>query len=228
MGLAIADYFLHQKAGKLEVFSDIAEPDEIPVSYLFRSYDEMPALEQKALDLSRGRVLDIGAGAGSHSLHLQHHTQVDALDISAQAMETAKKRGVKNTYAQDIFDYQRNNYDTLLLLMNGFGITGDYTQIKALFQVFDRLLNKGGQVLLDSSDIRYMFDEDSTLEADAQNINYYGSCTYVMQYKKTISDPFSWLFIDFDNLKKIALAHGYQCHKIMDGSHHDYLACLSK
>lgn len=71
MGAAIADYFNHRKADKLRVFSSQFEEDEIPMNQLFRPYDEMPELEQIALQIAEGNILDVGAGSGCHALALQ-------------------------------------------------------------------------------------------------------------------------------------------------------------
>ena len=69
-GNAILDFY-HGKKVKLLTFSSIAGEDELPLEHLFRTYMEMPALEQMALKLSKGKILDLGCGAGSHSLYLQ-------------------------------------------------------------------------------------------------------------------------------------------------------------
>lgn len=97
MGTAIADYFHHNKADKLRVFSSQFEEDEIPVNQLFRPYDEMPELEQIALQMAEGNTLDVGAGSGCHALALQEMgKEVCAIDISPRSVEVMEKRGVRN------------------------------------------------------------------------------------------------------------------------------------
>ena len=89
MGLAIADYHKSGKAARLRVFSPMLEDDEIPVATLFRSQEEMPSIEQAALKACHGATLDVGAGAGCHSLALQQMgLQVTAIDISPLAVTT--------------------------------------------------------------------------------------------------------------------------------------------
>ena len=124
MGAAIADYHRQGKAARLRVFSPDFDEDEIPVATLFRTADAMPPLERQALQLARGRILDVGAGAGCHSLALQAmgHS-VTAIDISPLAVETMTARGVKDARIEDFWSVEAR-YHTILMLMNGIGIVG--------------------------------------------------------------------------------------------------------
>src|SRR5687768_11808684 len=121
MGLALEAYLNGDKTATIKVISSIAEDDKIPVSYLFRSFNEMPELEQMALEACRGKVLDIGAGAGSHALYLQEKGfNVKAFDISEKAVNVMAALGVLQPEARDFWQFEPGEkYDTLLLLMNG-------------------------------------------------------------------------------------------------------------
>lgn len=229
MGQALMDFQQKQKAKKLWVLSDIAEDDEIPVSYLFRNFKQMPLIEQKALQLSNGKILDVGAASGSHSLWLQNQQQkVWAMDISRLATEVMQKRGVAQILLADFFEFKpESKFDTLLFLMNGIGIAGTLENVPSFLNQCKNLINPGGQVLLDSSDIIYLFgDEENGYEIDL-NASYYGEINYQMKYHKTIGNPFPWLFIDFDTLKMEAENAGFICEKLADGPHFDYLAKLT-
>ena len=108
MGAAIADYFNHRKADKLRVFSSQFEEDEIPMNQLFRPYDEMPELEQIALQIAEGNILDVGAGSGCHALALQEMgKEVCAIDISPLSVEVMEKGGIKNV--NDFYFMCQNN-----------------------------------------------------------------------------------------------------------------------
>ena len=125
MGRAIADYWKNKKADRLRVFSPMFEEDEIPLTTLFRNYENMPEIERKALDMATGRTLDVGAASGCHSLVLQKKgIDVTAIDISPLAVETMKNRGVQKVIEQDFFTLEGQQYDTILMLMNGIGIVG--------------------------------------------------------------------------------------------------------
>ncbi len=220
LGLAVKDYFLHGINGDINVFSDIAEPDVIPVEYLFRNFDEMPVLEQKALKLADGKVLDVGAAAGSHSLWLQENgIDVTALEISKSASDIIVKRGVKKVINRNFFEFKEGKYDTILVLMNGTGIAGTVEKFPDFLAHCKSLLNKNGKVLLDSSDISYMFDEGEEIP-----VHYYGEVKYIMEYKNVRSGQFDWLFLDYDSLEYLVKMSGGKCKKVAEGNHYDYLA----
>ena len=228
MGHAIADYHSSGKAARLRVFSPMFDEDEIPVATLFRPFDDMPALEQEALRAATGEILDVGAGAGCHSLALQAMgKQVTAIDISPLAVATMRERGVKDVREQDFFTLD-GQFDTILMLMNGIGIVGSLSRLPAFFMQLDTLLAPGGQVLCDSSDICYIFeDEDGIIDLTGID-GYYGELTYQMQYRNVKGEPFPWLFIDPETLAAQAAAHGYRCDIIARGTHYDYLARLTR
>ena len=95
MGRAIFDYYHTGKAAKLRVLSSMFYEDEIPVATLFRTFDEMPIQEQKAIELCSGRTLDVGAGSGCHSIILkQRGVDVVAIDISELSVEVMRERGI--------------------------------------------------------------------------------------------------------------------------------------
>ena len=228
MGRAIADYFKTQKASKLRVFSPMFEEDEIPLTTLFRNYESMPEIERKALDLTKGRVLDVGAGAGCHSLVLQEKgMDVTAIDISPLSVETMKKRGVKKVLEQDFFTLE-GQYDTILMLMNGIGIVGTLERLPEFFKQLDKILAPGGQVLCDSSDISYVFEDEEGMIDIPNEMNYYGEHSFRMQYKDTIDEPFNWLYIDADTLREKAGRCGYAVEVVAEGEHYDYLARITK
>ena len=228
MGRAIADYHRDGKASRLRVFSPMFDEDEIPVDILFRRFDDMPAVEQEALRAASGSILDVGAGAGCHALALQAmEKRVTAIDISPLAVETMRERGVKDVLEQDFFTLD-GQFDTILMLMNGIGIVGSLSRMDAFFLQVDRLLAPGGQLLCDSSDICYVFeDEDGFIDLTGIE-GYYGELTYRMQYRDVKGEPFPWLFIDPETLRGQAAAHAFHCDIIARGSHYDYLARLTR
>lgn len=223
MGRAIADYWKTKKADKLRVYSPMFEEDEMPLSTLFRTYESMPEIEKKALDMAKGRTLDAGAAAGCHSLVLQERgIDVTAIDISPLSVETMILRGVKNVREQDFFTLDKEQYETILMLMNGIGIVGSLERMPEFFSQLDKILAPEGQVLCDSSDICYVF------EGDMPDMDYYGEQSFRMQYKNIIGEPFPWLYIDADMLKDMALKNGYEVEVVGKGEHYDYLARITK
>ena len=228
MGRAIADYHKEKKAGKLRVFSPMFEEDEIPLTTLFRNYKSMPEIERKALDMAKGKVLDVGAGSGCHSLVLQEKgLDVTAIDISPLSVETMKERGVWKVFEQDFFTLE-GQYDTILMLMNGIGIVGTLERLPEFFKQLDKILAHGGQVLCDSSDISYVFETEDGIIELSDDMTYYGELSFQMQYKDTIGEPFPWLYIDADTLRERAARNGYAVEVVAEGEHYDFLARIAK
>lgn len=228
MGSAISDYFNKGRAAKLRVFSSQFEEDEIPVEQLFRSYDQMPPLEQTALQLAKGRILDCGAGSGCHALVLQDMgKEVEAIDISPLSVEVMQKRGIRQAYQINLFDENYlQKFDTILMLMNGSGIIGKLENMKTFFGKMKQLLNPEGCIYMDSSDLRYLFeDEDGSFLMDLAG-NYYGEIDFQMQYKQIKGTPFDWLYVDFQTLAYYASENGFKAELVQEGDHYDYLARL--
>lgn len=228
MGLAIRDYFEKGRCARLRVFSPQFDEDEMPVTTLFRTEMDMPATERTALSLCRGRVLDAGAGAGCHSLALQRRgLKVTAIDISPLSTEVMRRRGVEDVQQADLLDDAFvGTYDTVLMLMNGSGLIGRLENMPLFCRRMKQLLAPGGQVLMDSTDLRYIYeDEDGILDIDL-NAGYYGEVDFRMQYRQVKGDMFPWLYIDFDTLSYHAQANGFRAELIEKGSHYDYLARL--
>ena len=226
LGTAMLDFINGRPYENIETRTSVAGLDQLPVPYLFRAFDEMPELERKALRMANGSVLDIGCGSGSHALWLQEKgLEVKAIDISPGAIETCRIRGVKNAEVQDIWKLEGETFGTLLMLMNGMGICGKLEKLPDLLKKLKSLLKPKGQILADSSDLIYMFeDEDSgTLPFD----HYYGEVQFETRYKELRSDPFPWLYVDYHNLALHANHAGFSCEMVCQGEHYDYLARLT-
>jgi SAM-dependent methyltransferase len=221
-GKAILDYQTNNLPEDLITETSISEADEMSVAYLFRSFDEMPKIEQKALELCHGKILDIGCGAGSHSLYLQQKGfEVTSIDISENAIKACQLRGLKNTKVLNVLDLENQKFDTILLLMNGTGIFRTVAETPKYLQKLKSLLNPNGQILIDSSDIIYMFDDD-----EVPTETYYGELTFSISYKNQTEEAFPWLYLDYNLLHKLALDTNLNCELLSKGTHYDYLARL--
>lgn len=228
MGAAIYDFHRNGSADVLKVYSSDFDDDEIPVSDLFREYEDMPYIERVALDLAAGRVLDVGAGSGCHSLALAKAGKESvAIDISPLSVEVMRERGVDARLVNLYDDSFAEKFDTVLMLMNGTGIIGTLENMETFFTRIRQLLNPGGCVLIDSSDLRYLFEEeDGSLMIDLAD-DYYGLVDYQMQYKDVLGEPFDWLYVDFDTLAYYAEENGFMAEMVANGEHYDYLARLT-
>jgi cyclopropane fatty-acyl-phospholipid synthase-like methyltransferase len=228
MGKAIADFHKGRRDGKLIVLSPMFEEDEIPVTTLFRAFKDMPKMEQKALKMAKGKTLDVGAGSGCHSLWLQEKgIDVTAIDISPYSIETMKERGIVNVREQDFFTLEEK-YDTILMLMNGIGIVGSLDKLPDFFKHIDKILADDGQLLCDSSDLCYLYDDKDGIAELMDSDKYYGELEYTMCYDEIKGDSFPWLYIDANTLRNYAEANGFKMEIVRRGEHYDYLARITR
>lgn len=229
MGSAINDYYKNGRAAHLRVLSSMFEEDEMPIAHLFRSEQEMPQLEKRALTLVRGRVLDVGAGAGCHALALQENGfEVKAIDVSPLSCDVMKARGIEDVECVNLFDTQlQSKFDTILLLMNGTGIAGKLSRLPLLLNRLKELMAEGAQILIDSSDLKYIYENaDGSMDIDLGG-NYYGEVDYQMVYKNVKGDSFDWLYVDPTLLTASCKQCGLKCEIIEKGEHYDYLAQIT-
>jgi hypothetical protein len=229
IGQALLDYLDTKQEGTIHVDTNLTEDESIPTSYFFRGYDEMPKSEQVALDLAKGKILDLGAGSGVHSLELQKKgLDVHPIDISELSVEVMKRRGLNKVRLQDYRTILNEKYDTILLLMNGIGMVQKIKNIPQFLNQVKGLLNEGGQVLIDSTDILYMFEdeEDGSCLIDL-NADYYGEMIYFVSYKDIKGEPFDWFYIDFGLLNDYAIAEGFTCELVVSEDEGHYLAKLT-
>lgn len=222
-GEALKDQFTKPPAETLWVHNSYDEPEEMPVDVYFRGEDEMPELELKALELCKGKVLDVGAGVGSHALILQKRgLNVTGMDISAPAVTIMKQRGLKQAIEGNILTYKEDTYDTLLFMMNGIGLTGSIAGLKAFLKHVKSLINPGGQLVFDSSDLSYLYQE-----IPFPLNGYYGEVSFRYEYKSIKGNWFKWVYVDQKTLKDIAQQSGWDAEIIFEDDHDQYLAQLT-
>ncbi len=223
LGLALLDKYHDLSTTKIWIYNKYGPKEEMPVDVYYREKNDMPKIELVALNECTGKVLDIGAGAGSHALILQQKDiDVTALDISPKAAEVMKLRGIKKIVCDDIFSFKEENFDTLLLLMNGIGIAGTITMLRIFLQHAKKLLMPGGQLIFDSSDIAYLYEGRIPVME-----NYYGEILYQYQYKNKRSGWFSWLYVDKKTLLKIATEEGWGMEVLFEDGFDQYLVKLT-
>ncbi len=228
LGKALLDYHQGKYSEDILTETNISEEDEMPLPYLFRSFSEMNSLEKKALKETKGRVLDVGCGAGIHAQYLQKKGfQVTAIDISEGAVEVCKERGMNDVRMIELLALENEKYDTILLLMNGTGIFKKLVHIAEYLAKLKSLLNPNGQVLIDSSDLRYMYDTGDEGGIIVPADRYYGELEFTMSYKGEKSESFDWLYLDPNLFENACLASGFRFKIIEEGENFDYLAKLT-
>ncbi len=222
LGTMLLDYLSGRQDAFVEVDSTTLEMWTMKGETMFRSYLKMDAVERLALEICDGAILDVGAGAGCHTLYLQEQgLGVDALDISPGCIEVLAQRGVKNIFHQNLFSVTQKKYKTILMLMNGLGICGTLDGCNLFLQFVKTILDVGGQVIADSTDLTSLYNE--TLPSASELDSYFGETEFVMKYKNLRSDPFTWLYIDFRTLETLVRFNGLQCERLLSGEGGKYL-----
>lgn len=228
LGKAISTYIAHPSEElEILVHSKICDDDVIPVHYLFRTFNDFPELEKIAVSVCKGKTLDVGAGAGAHSIYL-HESGIDvlAMDISPTAVEYIQSKGVRAIQA-NFFEYQEETFDTILMLMNGIGIAGTLSNLENTLKHAYQLLNKDGQLVIDTSDIYYIYqEEDGSVWMDL-NTEYYGDFNYQMEFQEVKGEWFKWLFVDLRNLTQSAENIGFEVELLYEYDD-QYLVRLKK
>ena len=226
IGFAIQDYLLKNSQEEIIVKSDLCEDDILPVHYLFRGIDDMPDVEKFALAQCEGKILDIGAGTGCHSKYLSENGfEVLALEKSKGACQHLKDQNISHINI-DFMQYKDDKYDTILMLMNGIGLAGTLEQLPNVLAQLKSLLNEGGKILCDSTDISYLYtNEDGSVWMDL-NASYYGEMNFNMVYKGIESGWFPWLYIDQNKLIEYGTNSGFDVEILLEGENNHYLAEL--
>lgn len=226
IGIALKDAYSNASASQEQwaVWVNGVEDQPMPVSLFFRSYHRMKKYEKIALAHCRGKVLDLGAGAGAHALVLQKRGfSVSALESSKGACDIMRQRGVEKVINGSWQTLEATKFDTALALMNGTGLAGTLDQFPIFLRKIKKQLNVGGQLLIDSTDISYFFEEHNMpIHAAA------GEVTYELEYKGSRGKPFQWLYLDQATMKKAATKCGFQSQVLFESDDTHYLARLVK
>lgn len=225
-GSAFKAFLASGEDDPISVWIDGIEQDGLLPSYFFRSFDRMPMLEREALKLAKGSTLDVGAAAGCHAIWLQENgIDVTALEISANAAQICTERGIKQVVCADFFQFDQGKFDTILLLMNGFGMGQDVEGTETLLKHAMGLLNEGGQIIGDTSDISY-FDEIDGMDMSDLNEEYYG-CVYFELEWKGLAESFNWIYPAPSLLSEIAKRNNWKFEIVQKGPHHDFLVRIA-
>ena len=219
VGNAWLDFWRNKSSAPLLIHTSYGTTEEIPIDYFFRDATAFPPLEQYALSVCRGHVLDVGAGTGVHALYLQQQGLiVTTLEVSAIGVRIQQERGVRQVIHTDYRVHSDQQYDTVLLLMNGIGVVGTLEGLHSFLQQAQQWIRPAGQLLFDSSDIAYLHN-DTTLPTD----RYYGEVYYQYEYQAQRGEWFSWLYVDVDTLRSIAHETGWHMQVIFQDDSDQYL-----
>lgn len=207
-GRALRAFLDGESDAEVLVVRDDGMQEALPIFPFFRKEDELSELERVALSLCRGRVLDIGAGAGALSLILQSRgLDVTAIDISPEAVKVAEQRGVGAISCADIFQFQGGPFDTLLMLCHGIGMVETIGGLDRFLHCARGLLAEDGQLVLDSLDIQITNDPVNLAyqRANRDAGRYLGEIRMQFEFRGRRGPVCGWLHVDPDTLRQHAL-----------------------
>jgi len=228
-GLALLDYHNGNHGAILTTYRDDEWKTDLSISTFFRQAQDYE-LERIALYSCRGKVLDVGAGAGIHSLFLQDKgLQVCAIDISPEAIQIMQERGVVDARQDDILSFEGEHFDTILMMGHGIGVVEDINGLNRFLDHVIGLLNRKGQVLLTSLDVQ-ITDNPMHLRYQEQNLEagrYFGEIRMQFKYRDSEGPLFGWLHIDPETLSDYASRVNVDCEIVEKQDDGNYLARLS-
>jgi SAM-dependent methyltransferase len=231
LGAALRAYHRGETTSEITIISDLWEDEIVPVAAFYRPDDEpLGDLDGAAIELCRGRVLDLGAGAGRHSLELQSADhEVVAVDVLPEAVEIMRDRGVVDARCGDLSVVAEERFDTVVMLMHGLGVVGDVHGLGSLLELLPEVLAPGGRLICDSADLASVLEEESPglLDELSSPHRYLGETRFQLRYEDLIGPRYPWLFIDPERLEIIASAAGFRSVVARSGDRGSYLAVLT-
>lgn len=202
-GKAILEYYKGNEDEILMVNNSYGNPEEMPVEIYFRDEIDFSTIEHLALIECEGRILDLGAGAGAHSLVLKERGKdVTALENSQGCVDVMKMSGLDQVVHDD-YRKHTEKYDTILALMNGIGIAGKLSGVEAFLKKCKKMLQPMGQILIDSSNVSYLYDDGTPKPK-----GYFGEVKFQYEYKGEKGEWFDWVYVDQITLGEIVKKAG--------------------
>jgi SAM-dependent methyltransferase len=231
LGVALLDFHHGETTAEIVVTSDLWEDEATPVAAYYRPDEQaLPALERQALGLCRGRVLDLGAGAGRHAIELQRAGHdVVAVDPMPEAVEIMRDRGVADARQGDLNALRGERFDTVLMLMHGLGVVGDLHGLGRLFEELPKILDPGGRLVCDSADLAAVLGDESpeVLDELLDPDSYLGEVEFKLRYRSLEGPRYPWIFVDPETLEIIANAAGLEVEITTRGERGSFVATLT-
>ena len=230
LGRAFMDYVAGDKEATLTLYREDGESGPLPVAEFFREADANP-LEKVALDNCRGRILDIGAGVGIHSLYLQNKGHsVCGLDILPKACEVMRDRGIGEVFCGSNYEYKGEPFDTLLLMGRSIGNVETLAGLDDFLADVRRLAKPNGRIILNSADVRIT---DNPQHLDYHKFvrhagRYIGEMRIYLEYKGVKGPMFGLLHVDPATMEEYARKNSWTFEVLYRTEDGNYLAGLTK
>jgi len=199
----------------------------------FSEYENWPAHEKKAMEFVKGRVLDVGCGAGRHSLHLQKNGfDVLGIDKSPLAVKVCKIRGLKKAEVMPIeeVDFRPNSFDTIIMMGNNFGLFGSFKKARRLLKRFHKMTSKNALIIAESRD-PYKTSNATHLEYQEFNRKrgrMSGQLRLKVRFEKYATRWFDYLIVSKLEMEEIVKGTGWKVREFIDSGDSPYIAIIEK
>jgi SAM-dependent methyltransferase len=235
-GQALFDYFNGREDSQIVVERSDGEvgPDGGPKVY-FSEYKDWPPppIEKRAMRYVRGRVLDVGCGAGRHALYLQDKGhEVVGIDNSPLAIEVCRCRGLKDARLLSIgrISSRLGRFDTILMFGGNFGLVGNFEKGKRLLRRFAKITSRRGRILASSVD---PYDTDDPMNLEYHKTNQRkgrmsGQIRLRVRYKTYKSAWFDWLIVSKDEMREMLKDTGWKLKRTIETTGPRYMAVIQK
>ncbi|HLK06283.1 MAG TPA: methyltransferase domain-containing protein [Candidatus Angelobacter sp.] len=200
----------------------------------FSEYSSWSKRERQAIKLAKGRVLDIGCGAGRFSLHLQQKGfDITGIDISKGAVKVCELRGVKNVRLMSIDEigkFKPGSFDTVIMMGNNFGLFGGFKKAKRLLKQLHTITSADGQIIAETVD-PYQTNDPLHLAYQRRNRaqgRMSGQLRIRIRHQNAIGAWFDYLLVSQQEMKTILAGTGWQISKVLPDKGPGYTAIITK
>jgi SAM-dependent methyltransferase len=220
-----------------EVFEVVERDDGFVDAMKTRGYfsdsESWSPIEQQAMQFVRGRVLDVGCGAGRHSLYLQKKGfNVLGIDISPLAIKVCKLRGLKKSRVMPIeaANFKPDSFDTIIMMGNNFGLFGSYEKARRLLKRFYRMTSEGALIIASSRD-PYKTNNPAHLQYHKLNKalgRMSGQVRIRIRYESYIGKWFDYLMVSEEEMEQVLPDTGWKVGQFLDSEEPHYIAIVKK
>ncbi|MFQ6064211.1 MAG: class I SAM-dependent methyltransferase [Candidatus Bathyarchaeia archaeon] len=199
----------------------------------FSDYEDWPLHEKDAMRFVKGKVLDIGCGAGRHSLYLQKKGfYVLGIDSSPLAIKLCKLRGLKKAEVMPLEDiaFKPNSFDTIIMMGGNFGLFGSFKKARRMLKRFHRMTSKNAMLIAETRD-PYKTENPEHLEYHKFNKRrgrMSGQLRIRIRFGKHATRWFDYLLVSKEEMKEILRGTGWRIRKFLDSEGSQYIAIIEK
>jgi 2-polyprenyl-3-methyl-5-hydroxy-6-metoxy-1,4-benzoquinol methylase len=203
-----------------------------PKNY-FSEYKDWAPHKKRAMKFVKGKILDVGCGAGRHSLYLQKKNfDVLGIDVSPLVIEVCKLRGLKKAQVMSIeqINFKPNSFDTILMMGNNFSLFGSFKKAQRLLKRFHKMTSKNALIIAETLDPYKTNDPTSFeyYESNKKKGRMSGQLRGRIRFEKYISKWFYFLKASKEEMEEILDGSKWKVKEFIDSEESQYIAIIEK